>query len=109
MLIAAPPRSPGDCTRRPHTPTIRWLSDRYASSAVIRVIGTTRTVRLTSPLRSRSTPLITEYFRTYHCAVATIMIRMNSATFTHHGAPPRKVTTRNGTAERKVRAVSITR
>ena len=76
---------------------------------MIRVIGTTRTVRLNRPLRSRSTPLITEYLRTYHCAVATIMIRTNRVTFTHHGAPPRKVTTRNGIAERNVRAVSITR
>ena len=79
------------------------MSERCASIAVIRVIGTIRTTRLTSPLRTRSTPPITEYLRTYHCAVATIMIRMNSAT------PPRMVTTRNGMACRTVLAVSVTR
>ena len=109
MLIAAPPRSPGDCTRRPHTPTIRWLSDRYASSAVIRVIGTTRTVRLTSPLRSRSTPLITEYFRNVPLCRGNDHDQDEQRDVHPPRAPPRKVTTRNGTAERKVRAVSITR
>ncbi len=75
---------------------------------MIRVIGTIRTTRLTSPLRTRSTPPITEYLRTYHWAVATIMISANSATFTCHGAP-RMVTTRNGIAWRTVLAVSMTR
>ena len=85
------------------------MSERCASIAVIRVIGTIRTTRLTSPLRTRSTPPITEYLRTYHWAVATIMISTNRATFTCHGAPPRMVTTRNGMACRTVLAVSVTR
>ena len=75
----------------------------------MRLIGTTRTVRLINPLRTRSTPPITEYLRTYHCAVATIMISTNRATFTCQGAPPRTVTMMNGIACRTVLAVSVTR
>ena len=47
-----PWRSPGDCTFNPQTPTRRWVRDWYAASAVILVMGTTRTERLTKPLRN---------------------------------------------------------
>ena len=83
------------------------MSDRDAASAVIREIGTARIVRLTNPARSRSTPPITEYFLTCHCAIATTMISAKRIAFTHHGAPPRMVTTRKGIADRRVLAVSM--
>ena len=76
---------------------------------MILVIGTTRTILFTSPLRSRSTPLITEYFLTCHWATAITMISANRIVFTHQGAPPRIVTTRKGMAERRVFAVSMIR
>ena len=108
-MIAEPLRSPGDCTCNRQTPTSRWVSDWDAANAVILVIGTTRIDRLTRPLRSRSTPLITEYFLTCHWAVAMTMISAKRMALTHHGAPPRIVTTRNGIAERRVFAVSMIR
>ncbi len=76
------------------------MKEREASRAVILVMGTTRTIRSKSPDRNRSTPLITEYFFTCHCATAIAITVANSRAFTHQGAPPRIVRTRNGIADR---------
>ena len=108
-VTAEPFRSPGDCTFNSQTPTRRWVRDWDAASAVILVMGTTRTDWLTKPLRNSSTPPTTEYFLTYHWAMATAMASANRTALTHHGAPPKIVTTRNGIAWRKVLAVPMIR
>ena len=88
-VMADPRPSPGDCTFNPQTPTKRWVRDWNAASAVILVTGTTRTDRLTKPLRNCNTPPTTEYFLTCHCAMAIAMTSANRAALTHHGAPRR--------------------
>ena len=83
----------------------RCARDWNAASAVILVTGTTRTDRSSKPVRNSSTPPTTEYFLTYHWAIATAMASANRTALTHHGAPPKIVTTRSGIAWRKVLAV----
>jgi hypothetical protein len=61
---------------------------------VILLRGTTRTVRLTMPLRNSSTPPSTEYFFTSHWAAAISMTIPKRLALTHHGAPPKIVTRR---------------
>ena len=102
---AEPFRSPGDCTFNSQTPMRRCVRDWNAASAVILVMGTTRTDWSSKPLRNSSTPPTTEYFLTCHWAMAIAMASANRATLTHHGAPPKIVTTRSGIAWRKVLAV----
>src|SRR4029453_1890906 len=103
-VTADPRRSPGDCTFNSQTPTRRCVRDWDAVTAVILLMGTTCTDRLTKPLRNSNAPPTTEYFLTSHCAMAITMASANRATLTHHGAPPKIVTTRNGIACRNVLA-----
>ncbi len=63
-------------------------------NAVILVRGTTRTVRLTMPLRNSSAPPTTEYFFMSHWVAAISMTIPKRLALTHHGAPPKIVTSR---------------
>ena len=76
---------------------------------MILALGTARTERLTTPLCTSNTPPTTEYFLTCHWATATTMTSANRNALTHHGAPPKMVSMRNGIAWRTVLAVPMIR